>query len=226
MVNQQRQHRRFAGGVMSRIRSGLSRRMAASGRGASRAAGADSGPGSHAARQVERLEGRVMLAADFVISEFMADNDKTLADKFGTYSDWIEIHNRGNTAGNLDGFYLTDDGNNLTQWRFPSTPVAANGYVLVFASSKNLATTGQELHTSFQLSNGGEYLALVNPDGFTVQHAYAPSYPSQSEDLSYGLTNENDAGSGMQVFTQPTPGRANVSNAPEPVFSTDSRTFV
>src|SRR6476469_8157537 len=207
------QHRRNAGGVASRIRAALFRRAdPASSRAASTATMRIS------PRSVESLESRMMLAADFVISEFMASNDKTLPDKFGTYSDWIEIHNRGTTAGNLDGFYLTDDSNDLSKWRFPSTPVAANGYVLVFASSKDLATAGQELHTNFQLSGGGEYLALVNPAGVTVQHAYAPAYPGQSTDISYGLTNENDSASALQFFTTPSPGQANIANAPEPVF--------
>src|SRR5512138_47188 len=151
------QDRRDAGRVASRIRSVLTRRVAAS-----------PAPMRALPRAIESLEGRVLLAADFVISEFMASNDKTLPDKFGTYSDWIEIHNRGTTAGDLQGFYLTDDGSNLSKWRFPSTPVVANGYVLVFASSQDLATAGQELHTNFQLSGGGEYLALVKPDGVTV----------------------------------------------------------
>ena len=39
---------------------------------------------------------------------------------------------------------------------------------MVFASGKNRATSGAELHTSFQLDNGGGYLLLVPPDGTTV----------------------------------------------------------
>ena len=37
--------------------------------------------------------GRAQLAADVVISEFMASNSRTLADRDGDFSDWIEIHN-------------------------------------------------------------------------------------------------------------------------------------
>ncbi|HRZ38377.1 MAG TPA: hypothetical protein P5534_18690, partial [Candidatus Paceibacterota bacterium] len=33
--------------------------------------------------------------SDLVITEFMADNDGVLADGFGRYSDWVEIHNLG-----------------------------------------------------------------------------------------------------------------------------------
>ena len=44
-----------------------------------------------------------------IISEFMADNKKTLADVDGDFSDWIEIYNTGATNVNLSGWALTDD---------------------------------------------------------------------------------------------------------------------
>jgi hypothetical protein len=31
----------------------------------------------------------------------------------------------------------------------------------------------------FSLDNAGEYLALVQPDGVTVAHEFAPTYPPQ-----------------------------------------------
>jgi hypothetical protein len=36
---------------------------------------------------------QVPASAEVVISEFMADNSRTLADQDGDYSDWIELHN-------------------------------------------------------------------------------------------------------------------------------------
>jgi hypothetical protein len=32
---------------------------------------------------------------------------------------------------------LTDETNNLIKWRFPNVSLAANGYLIVFASDKN-----------------------------------------------------------------------------------------
>jgi hypothetical protein len=135
---------------------------------------------------VETLEPRVLLASDFIISEFMADNTRTLRDKDGAYSDWLEICNTGASALNLNGYYLTDAAGNLTKWRFPSVSVPAGGYLVVFASGKNV-TTGAQLHTNFKLGAGGDYLALVQPDGHTISFEYAPEYPSQFPDVSYGI---------------------------------------
>src|SRR2546427_10771539 len=67
------------------------------------------------------------------ISEFLAHNTSGLVDEDGDYSDWIELYNGGATAVNLGGWYLTDDPANLTKWAFPSTNIAAKGFIVVFA---------------------------------------------------------------------------------------------
>ena len=127
------------------------------------------------------------LRADPVISEFMAVNSRTLADESGQFPDWIEIHNPEFEPIDLGGWHLTDDEDNLTRWRFPPVEISAGGYLIVFASGEDRAEDGSELHTSFRLSGGGEYLALVRPDGVTIAHEYAPEYPEQRGDVSYGI---------------------------------------
>ncbi len=136
----------------------------------------------------ENLEPRLPLTASFAISEFMADNNKTLLDRYGNASDWIEIHNAGDTAGSLNGYYLTDKASNKTKWQFPDVTVSAGGYLVVFADSDhNDRNPTQELHTGFSLDKDGEYLGLIAPDGVTVVQQFSPQYPPQSEDVSYGL---------------------------------------
>src|SRR2546422_9170979 len=76
-------------------------------------------------------------ASPVIISEFMADNTRTLADEDGSYEDWIEIYNAGASPVNLDGWYLTDNASDLTQWRFPSTNLNAGGVLVLFASGKD-----------------------------------------------------------------------------------------
>ena len=121
-----------------------------------------------------------------LINEFMARNSQTLADADGDYSDWIELRNVSTADVNLDGWFLTDADSNLTKWRMPATTLPAGGYLVVFASGKDRATVGAELHTNFALDGGGEYLALVEPDGVTIANEFAPAYPDQFSDMSYG----------------------------------------
>lgn len=162
-----------------------------------------------------------------VISEFMAKNDSTLATAAGAYPDWVEIHNGSGGAVDLAGWYLTDDITDLRKWQFPSTPstspLADGGYLVVFVDDSPDAVVGNEIHAGFKLGSGGEYLALVEPDGETIACQYNPEYPGQSADVSYGI----DAGTGGHAyFATPTPGAANAQAIADTVqFSVKSHAF-
>ena len=73
-----------------------------------------------------------------------------------------------------------------TKWIFPNAEIGPGQFLIVFASDKDLATP--ELHANFRLSSVGEYLALVEPDGVTISHEFAPTFPAQLTDVSYGLS--------------------------------------
>src|SRR5215211_4443947 len=122
----------------------------------------------------------IVARAQPMISEFMAANTKVLTDEDGAYSDWIEIHNPGNTDLNLAGWYLTDTSSNKTKWQFPAVTITAGGYLVVFASSKDRTNPGSPLHTNFALSASGEYLSLIAPDGVTAVSEFNPGFPAQT----------------------------------------------
>lgn len=121
------------------------------------------------------------------ISEFMAANGSFLADEDGVFSDWIEIHNPDVSPISLAGYHLTDNPGNLNKWTFPAVTLNPGAYLVVFASGKNRIDPAGRLHTDFQLSADGGYLALVAPDGVTVVSGFAPAYPQQFENESFGL---------------------------------------
>ncbi len=141
---------------------------------------------------LEPLEPRIVLASTPIITEFMASNSGFFRDGDGNASDWIEIHNPTNQPINLAGWHLTDNADNLDKWTFPSVPQAVldpGEYLIVFASSQNVEDYIDPLgymHTDFALSAGGEFLALTDPQD-NVVHAYAPTYPPQINNVSYGL---------------------------------------
>ncbi|MFC1601062.1 lamin tail domain-containing protein [Candidatus Sumerlaeota bacterium] len=149
------------------------------------------------------------LAADVLISEFMAINDTVLQDEDGDYPDWLELVNVSPAPVNLDGWYLTDDSADLTKWRFPAQSIDPGEYLIVFASDKDRAVAGSELHTNFKLSAAGEYLALVEPDGSTTAHEYAPMFVEQLPDVSFGFkfdrTSLTDRGTAAEILI-PYPG--------------------
>jgi hypothetical protein len=160
-----------------------------------------------------------------LINEFMADNESTLATTVEgeeVFADWIELYNASSLTIDLEGWYLTDKRDDLTQWAFPAEVVLEPGeYLVVFASEKEEADypgnypyvdNDGHLHTNFKLSNNGEYLALVRSDGQTVAHEYAVyefapyefGFPPQENDVSYGMFYDE-----MRYFAIPTPGGPN-----------------
>lgn len=124
--------------------------------------------------------------ANPVITEFMASNQATIADEDGDFSDWIEVHNPTTAPISLNQWCLTDSASNLARWRFPNVTLAPGEFRIVWASGENRRNPAAPLHTNFSLSAGGEYLALVRPDGVTVQQDFGPEYPAQDGDESYG----------------------------------------
>ena len=57
--------------------------------------------------------------------------DLALAEVNGRTPDWIELYNAGASTVNLEGWFLTDDRDNLKKWRFPAVPLAANEYLII-----------------------------------------------------------------------------------------------
>jgi len=144
-------------------------------------------------------------AGPLVISEFLAANARSLADEDGDYEDWIELRNVSGQTVNALGWSLTDDPAVPAKWTLPSTNVPAGGYLLVFASGKDRRVPGRRLHANFRLNNDGEYLGLVAVDGETVASEFAPQYPPQATDISFGV----NSGGAVSFFQPPTPGAAN-----------------
>lgn len=151
-----------------------------------------------------------------ILTEFMALNNTIKTDVDGQFSDWIELYNPGETTVDLTGWHLTDEAQHLTKWTFPSVSIGSGEYLLVWASGKDVVASNGELHTNFKLSGTGEYLALVEPDTNSIAYEYAPVFPAQQSDMSYGIYLKQHT-----YFRTPTPGAGNAigSQILTPVFS-------
>ncbi|MDG2124742.1 MAG: lamin tail domain-containing protein, partial [Verrucomicrobiales bacterium] len=144
--------------------------------------------------------------AQFIITEIAALGTG-LADEDGETSDWIEIRNLGISEADLAGWTLTDSAGQLDTWTFPPTSVPALGYIVVFASGKDRAITGSELHANFSLASGGEYLALTAPGNATPASEFNPAYPPQKPGFTYG--NLPGATTAFAYFETASPGTGN-----------------
>lgn len=149
----------------------------------------------------------VPLQAAPFISEFLASNANGLQDQDGDHADWIEIHNPTGITLDLTGWHLSDDPRDPTRWTFPATDLLPDEHLIVFASGKDRAFAGAELHTNFKLSKDGEFLALIAPDLVPVSEF---NFPAQVTGISYGLTASGDT---LTLLSQGAPVRALVPGA-------------
>ena len=113
--------------------------------------------------------------AQVVINEVQAANHQTLRDSEGNAYDWIELRNLGASSVNLEGWSLSDDPGDPTQWTFSEQTIHAGGHLLVHASG-------------FDQGQGLLWHTLVN-DGDTWRYnAGAPGAPVGWEEPDYDDT--------------------------------------
>jgi len=142
------------------------------------------------------------------ISEFMAINTGTLTDENGDLSSWLEISNLGSTGAAVGGTYLTDEIGDLTRWQIPpGTFLEPASAMVLYASGKDRAVPGDELHTNFILPETSGSLAMVAADGVTVLD-FHDLYPIQYADRSYGRDDTLTSAQGV-FYPTPTPGSLN-----------------
>lgn len=97
------------------------------------------------------------------INELSAGNE-IFADNAFKEEDWIELFNNGGNSVDLGGYYLTDDPEDLKQFKFVSgeeTTIEPYGYKVIWCSKK---TERGLLHTNFKLSSDGETVILSKED--------------------------------------------------------------
>lgn len=118
--------------------------------------------------------------SDVVINEFLASNETIISDQDSEYDDWIELYNNTDTDISLEGYFLSDDGSDLTQWRFPDTTIAAHDFLIIWADNDEEQLG---LHANFKISASGETLFLLNADTIGVDEV---SFSEQVDDSSWG----------------------------------------
>jgi hypothetical protein len=123
-----------------------------------------------------------------VINELMADNSAAVESPLGTFPDWIELYNGGNTSVDIGGWYLTDN-TDKANWQFAEdTLIEAGGYLVIWADGD---TSLGPLHADFKLNANGETLRLLQNDGETLVDSVR--FYKQIQDVSYGRLPDGSA---------------------------------
>ena len=125
-------------------------------------------------------------AAKIRINEVTASNVRSFpnAVDFEDYPDWIELFNASSKQESLNGYYLSDDPENLKKWPFPRNSIinpfehlviVADGYDKPKDTEYNRNYVGgkkfttQFHHTNFKLSSSGEEIFLSHDQRKTAE---------------------------------------------------------
>lgn len=143
------------------------------------------------------------------INEILASNNNNEVDNYGDYDDWFEIFNAGAESVDIGGLYLTDDLDNLTQYRIPenkpdSTTLFPGGFIVLWADKDLYQGI---LHVDFRLANKGEVIGLVQVNGTDTILIDSLKFGAQTQDISYGRY--PDASNNIINMEQTTPGAYN-----------------
>jgi len=139
--------------------------------------------------------------SDLTINEILADNETIDQDTAGDFDDWIELHNRSNTAFDASGLYLSDKVLEPKKWRFPAnTSIPARGYLRVWCDNE---PNEGPLHTTFKLNKDGETLVLSDKDSNNNTLLDGLVFRRQKADRAFGSMPD---GSAMKFYLwDPTP---------------------
>ena len=75
--------------------------------------------------------------AQIIINEISSQNNNTLQDNDGDYSDWIELYNQSPDTINLFGYSISDDKDELDKYILPDINITPFSYLVLFASDKD-----------------------------------------------------------------------------------------
>jgi hypothetical protein len=151
-----------------------------------------------------------------VINEIMANPSSGA-------SDWIELYNTTDQAISLSGWFLSDDGNDLTKYRIAEgTSLPAGGY-LVFSQDEHFGNADDPgCSTPFGLSKDGETLYLHSgSSGVVTGYSEKEKFEASEKGVSLGRWQKSTGAYNFVALVEPTPGMANADPVVGPIVITE-----
>jgi hypothetical protein len=153
------------------------------------------------------------VSSGIVINEFSAENS-ILEDEYGDKDDWIEIHNKGDEAVDIENYFISDALSTKLKHRIPKgkkgeTIIAPGAYKILWADDD---VEQGPLHLGFKLSDEGEELGIYQLSGTSVEIVDEVTFNTQKPLTSFSRI-PNITGSFTQTAIT-TPLAENVFEAP------------
>ena len=151
---------------------------------------------------------QALLADTLQISEVISSNTESLPGAYATTCDWVEIYNPTDAPISLEGWYLTDDSDELTKGKLPAETVQPGEYYVIFLSKDTENLRKGYPVVPFGLSSSGDSLCLVY-EGKVKDWAFVPALGTN---VSYGRP---DGELEFSVLASVTPNASNGMAAAE-----------
>ncbi|HVR76183.1 MAG TPA: CotH kinase family protein [Planctomycetota bacterium] len=127
----------------------------------------------------------------------------------GALGEFIEVYNPGDLPVDIEGMFLSDSSRNPTRWRIPAgNVIPPKGFAVFYADGSHRGN-----HTSFKLSNSGEFLGLFGrmEEGNLLTDSIV--FRGLRTGESWGAS--PDGSRNFRAWKDPTPGRRNMPKIPE-----------
>jgi len=109
------------------------------------------------------------------ISEICSHNDTIVYDNYGDFHDYIELHNRGNESVDLDGWYLTDSLNDVSNRRLLLDEIVLEGgdYYIAFVAKELCDYALSEGDCIYLFDSSGKEVDAVKVPKIDDEKSYA-----------------------------------------------------
>jgi hypothetical protein len=150
------------------------------------------------------------------INEIMPNNTSVSFQDNNNESDpWLELYNTSTSSYDLvnGNFYLTDNYDNMTRWKFSTAQsIGASQRLVVWLDGQTNQNASGYPHAGFRLGSGTGTVALVQVNNSRTTVVDFVNYTFIPTNKSYGCWPDGDV-LGRQLFDVPTPGTVNNSTS-------------
>jgi hypothetical protein len=160
--------------------------------------------------------GQVPEIGDVVINELLAHSHAEAPD-------WIELHNTTGNTINIGGWFLSDNGDDLTKYEIvEGTIIEPNDYVVFYEDVHFGNPSAPGSHIEFGLSENGETLYLHSGSGGQLTgYSENEKFGASATGVSFGRYLKSTGSYNFVAMSENTPGQPNAYPKVGPVVITE-----
>ena len=85
---------------------------------------------------------QTIVGQQLIINEIVSSNNSLHPDRYDRYNDWVEIKNLSSNVLDLEGYWISDDANDIYKWNIPELQIPPNSFEIIYCSGDNIVQRG------------------------------------------------------------------------------------